>query len=373
MVTVDNDDYVFYVLFIVVGFVSLVASMTVALTPVIFKVTRGRMFLRILAVMSFCDSLSSLGFVLDLARDFKTSYEDTPACKASGFFATFFVRASLTWTVALSSQLYSVVKYSKPYISEMKMHVICWSIPIVSIVIDLCVGSPFGQPNQEGAKVHFTYCAFKLANEVQLVVFSVIFNSMLVVYIIAILTLYLKTHGALEMRRGGSDNSYDKMVEVVGVMRLYPFAMIVCFLPHVITSIIESSNPSDENSVNLNNISCFISGLYGSVVACIFFYSSKDTRRRWRTLLLDFRVDNNLTPIEDMPNSNSFYNASSWKVELADSDVGPLSKCGNSSEGGGGVGGSFHVSDIEISSEMFVNSFAIEIKNRENGAENTNL
>jgi hypothetical protein len=128
---------------IVVGFLAAISSFLVVLTPILFKRLRSLLFLRIISIISFCDTVTALSFILNIDRPIEDLSNNT-LCQVQGLLITFFSNASIFWTAALTIQLYTIVKYSKPYYSELSMHLVFWSIPIFFEIVPLFSGSTFG-------------------------------------------------------------------------------------------------------------------------------------------------------------------------------------------------------------------------------------
>ena len=105
-----------------IGFISLIASLSVTLTPIIFRKFRSFYFLHIIAVMSFCDAVTSIAYILNLEKG--NELTNSRACQIQGFLYTLSVNTSMSWTVALSTQLYTVYKYNRPHFSLPHMHFI---------------------------------------------------------------------------------------------------------------------------------------------------------------------------------------------------------------------------------------------------------
>ena len=128
--------------FIVLGFLGLI-SFSVVLTPILFKRMRKLLFLRILAMISLCDTATYISYILDLGRPVD-NLSNNAMCQAQGALYTFSRNASISWTIALSVQLYTINKYSKPYFSELHMHLLFWGIPILLELLPLFVGDSYG-------------------------------------------------------------------------------------------------------------------------------------------------------------------------------------------------------------------------------------
>lgn len=115
--------------FIIFGFLGLF-SITVVVTPILFKKFRDYFFLRILAIISFCDTMTAISYIINLGRINLQDLRNDKLCRFQGVLNTFSINASISWTVALSVQLYSIVKIRKPFFSWYSLHILFWSLPI---------------------------------------------------------------------------------------------------------------------------------------------------------------------------------------------------------------------------------------------------
>ena len=75
----------------------------------------------------------------------------------------------------MSVQLYTINKYSKPYFSELHMHLLFWGIPILLELLPLFVGESYGMDDYYPADAVFT-CFIRdgISNSGSLVVFIVV-------------------------------------------------------------------------------------------------------------------------------------------------------------------------------------------------------
>ena len=144
-----REDSGFHYFYIVVGFLNLV-SFAVVLTPILFKRMRRLSFLRILTMISLCDTLCAISLMLNAGRPADVdSYRNNSLCQAQGFLTSYFINASVSWTVALSVQLYTITKYSKPFFSELSMHLVFWTVPLIFALLPIFAGASFGMDDYD--------------------------------------------------------------------------------------------------------------------------------------------------------------------------------------------------------------------------------
>ena len=273
------------------------------------------MFLNILAIMSFCDAMASLGVFLSVARQLDSD-TSTYACIAQGIIGSFFPKASVSWTVALSLQLYSIVKYSKPYFSEVYMHLVFWFVPLIFELLPIFAGQTLGNGQKSD---FFQLCFITPPNDSQRVVDIIFALGFPLVGILCLLFLYFLIVKAFNA--DSNNASFFKLREVLNVLQLYPVAIILLQLP-ILTSIgIEFFKPlsdSDGARAMMNDIVVSIFAFYSIFTAIIFFYGSKDARDRWRVLFCELRIDNSLRPIAHL--RTSLYNVAHADIRISAPD-----------------------------------------------------
>lgn len=276
-------------LFILLGFLSLV-SFSVVLTPILFKKLRRFVFLKVLVMISLCDTLTAISYLLNLFRPVQVSeLHSNNLCKIQGVIYSFSINASISWTIALSIQLYTITKNLKPYFnSEIKMHFLFWSIPVINELIPLLSESNYGMDDTyPEAAVNSCYIrtgALTSASEATYFITNATYK---IIGIVVLVVLYYKTKKMIN-----SKSNSQAFNEATKIMILYPLAMIFLWLPNVLYSFVMYVFALENDDAMY--VFGFISSLYGIVVTGIYFYGSKQARHNWYTLLTEFSTDNRL-------------------------------------------------------------------------------
>ena len=222
-------------------------------------------------------------------------------------FLFFFVHISWMWSTMLSYQLFGVFKSGKFVLSEGSMHLIAWSVPLVSTLLPLSTNS-YGRSagNPDG------WC-FLEGNDSTF--FWVVFSFFLVLFVCISLMSYFSTRIALKYRsfvRLDLENPEIRMV--VDAVQLYPIAMIVCWLPNLVLSFILSFGLINNGGLLIFVVTQAISVQNGTTTTMLFFYKSREARHRWAAVFrqcLGYEDTSNLMVPVDFPDDDIYSDASS--------------------------------------------------------------
>lgn len=287
---------------------SLVGSFSVVLTALVFPLLRRKLFMRIIAMISLCDFFASIASIL--------GYNQTGfICQLQGALYGMFYRASWIWTVAFSYELYGVITSSpqKLPISEPNLHIICWSIALLLESVPYWFGAKYG-----GSGV---ICSFHGPYFVVLMIS--LFFSILVICCILTVSLYYSLSKYLDMNR---ETLGEGVFVITSVLRQYPSAMVICWIPNIILNFVDMIYPSPLVETSLN-ASLGVGGLYGFLIAGIFFSNSIEARTMWSEWFLfligkgKIRSISNISAIssqyqESIPTTRSSVNAAPRLEEL---------------------------------------------------------
>ena len=117
--------------FSVSGTLSFCGSASIVLTGLLFpQLVRGRIYMKMLLMISASDMLGSLAFTC--------GYVQTPSlCALQGGSIIFFCRAAWFWTLALSYQLYSLVLHRRVVLSFFQLHCLIWTVDLALELLPL--------------------------------------------------------------------------------------------------------------------------------------------------------------------------------------------------------------------------------------------
>ena len=271
------------------GFIVTISSFSVVLTPIIFKRMRTLLFLRIIAIISFCDTIVGITYIMDLGRPLN-NLGNSKLCVVQGALNVFFANAGLWWSVCLSIQTYSMVKYLRPYFREHIMHVVFWGIPFILEFVPLFSGSNYGSDDFYPEWTLVNACNLKQANGapsvVNLITLKITDQIFKYVAIAIIAIFYFLTKREVDL--GNRDPVFYGVTKIMG---LYPFIFCICWLPwnlfYSSLIVIDRKGGLVDPRAQLvgNTIVNVIMNSVGFFVATIYFTSSTEARKKWHALL----------------------------------------------------------------------------------------
>ena len=279
-------DVIMHYVYTIIGFFSLI-SLFVVLTPLLFKRLRKLFFLRILALISVLDVITAISLIMNISRSPRAdNLSNDKLCMAQAVIYTFSSRASFSWVVGLSIQLYSMISYSKPYFSEISMHAIFWSIPIIVEIIPLFAGISYGMDDvhkYEAVEVCFNRIGqLSVGKSVVLII-----GNQLYFYIgmIILILMYFWTNKAIQKKSTLANGTLSQLCEVAEVMRLYPAAAIVLYFPAFIYMLLVYIVGARAFNVIADSIFGVSVSLFGITNTLIYFSNSKQAHKLWQALI----------------------------------------------------------------------------------------
>ena len=261
-----------------VYFVSAILSCSLALcvliTYVLFPRLQGKLFMKIITLISLCDFIAN-------ATVIKGEPDDRTMCALQGILQQFFYPASWVWTVIMTYLLYCLVMRGKITMPEWQMHVICWGIPLLCTLIPLSTDTYGSQANDDDwcwiQPRTLSNRNIQMNNIWEYITFDcVIFGSFLLMTTWGSLIFYRLTIQQI---------STTKTIQsALKALIMYPIILFITWCPNAIllTMDIESSMGSPLMLV-VNSLSIWQGGL----TAIIFFVNSRESRAHWINL---FRV-----------------------------------------------------------------------------------
>ncbi len=254
--------------------VSVSASLSVILTFILFEEMRAKFFMQIVAFISICDAIGNSPY-LSLYRPPTGSW----LCIVEGLINFTFYPMSWLWTLSLVYHLYIVaIKKTLPSKLSIRLtHVVCWGLPIILSL----GGLPFTRFT-DNESLGFEVCEVNLTKTAP-IYHETVYYGLLLLVLLALTVLSYKTRKLEKTQEAGSFHpSYNILKDST---RLYPTAMVVCWLPHMITYSIYY----DSENFHIYEIFYFIATvlkvIHGAITASIFFYKSDSARRLWRRWL----------------------------------------------------------------------------------------
>lgn len=276
---------------IVIGFLNVLLGTATVLTPLIFSVMGKRLFMRIIAMISLCAIFNGISLLFSINRN-------PTLCQWQGGMALFFFAACLSWTVALSYQLYGVVRTNKPAMSELNMHIIFWGWPLLDLLLPYFVGGSYGNDDDE-----YLLCLEKPQTSKKIsgvIIASVILH---LITILAAFYLYVKITFAID---NAPEDKKKQLTEVAGVLKYYSLVIVVLWAPNIVGLLTIELAASLTIKGRIFQYTLLFGNLYGIFIPLIFFITSKEARFRWKKLFLEFKIDNHAQlSIQEFGNVNA--------------------------------------------------------------------
>ncbi len=262
--------------FIIFSVLSLLSSLFVVLTALVFPDMRKRLFMQIVVLISFCNlvanSFSAFGFPPD----------DSVLCYLQSFFCFVFYKASWMWTTALAYQLYCICMFGKFGISMIRIHIIVWTISVVTTLLPLTTNT-FGRPSNE---IDVAWCFLAGDNEVMLAVWSFL-SFVLVLLVSTFLIVYYLFRIYWQYRSMNIKRQYPEVFAILNALMLYPPGFVLTWGPNLLFALLANTQTvpiSDDTQLSFN-VLAILATQSGTVVAVIFFLKSREARFRWGRLL----------------------------------------------------------------------------------------
>lgn len=317
------------------GLLSTVGSGSIIMTAILFpSMLRRKMFMHIIVMMSFTDFIASAFISVGYTRD-------PVLCTIQGATTAFFFISSWLWTTMLSFQLHHLVKYGRPKLTVLGMHLLVWFITIVIFLAPLISNVTYGLPSKY---LGDSLCGFTGPDiGVWIDTHYSIALACIALQIYFSLTVYLQVREALRRRlesfipltphtpqftlpqqrlaqlstiphqstitplhspqpkppsssatfsTSNSSSKIPAIAAAVSILALYPIGMMVSWLPVIVLCFLISTKvveydvlaSSDSSSIALA-VFRGLGPLYGAFLAIVFYSRSSEARHRWYFLL----------------------------------------------------------------------------------------
>lgn len=263
-----------YVLILLIAAViSVGASLAVVLTCMTFRNMRDKLFMHMIAFISLSDLLGNIAY----AFPYRPSNDDW-WCKVSGVLNLVCYPMSWLWTLVLVYFLYSLATSGKVPQNMLMIHSICWGLPLLLFLLSLSVGK-LGTTS--------SYYDFEVCSEyggiAELVYHSITYYGLLFFCFLAMLVMFVRIK---EHEKVGDVRVFQPTyILAKSSLRLYPTALVVCWVPHAITVFLTHEfDSSNDMFTTFFVVADVLKILHGLVTAGIFFYKSSEARRSWYTL-----------------------------------------------------------------------------------------
>lgn len=263
----------------VVAIISLIGSSTVILTLVLFPDMRKKLFMQIIAFISIADFIGNLPY--------STAYRPvgtSPTCKVEGFMNLYFYPVSWAWTTILVYFLYSLALFSKLPLSKLKIHLLCWGLPLFFTLMTLTTNT-YGRADGSTEDTVCSYSGPKLSGFLW---HLLTYYGFWFVCVACMVAMYWRI---IDLKKKDQVKNISILKLATDSLYLYPMIMFWCWLLRVITACIQFSGAdSFYGFALLNSFSDCFKILHGFCAAVIFFYKSAEARQRWFNLSVNLAV-----------------------------------------------------------------------------------
>jgi hypothetical protein len=266
---------VYVVITSVVAGISVLCSLLVVLTFVVFPVMRRRMLMKMIAYISLADLISNIAYI-PLMRPAAHS----GLCIVEAFINITVYPCSWLWTLALVYSLYYLAHYARtPTRGRMwKLHVFCWGIPICLSCISLTftrLGVREESPDYEVCNIHHTTATIAY----HLLTYYGMFG-------IVVCVMFYLMWKIRQLEFSNDPRVFNVTFTIARAsLHYYPSLLLLCWLPHFfvefVIAIFQSRLIFDDTYfyTDLLKIS------HGTFAALLFFMRSREARRAWWLLL----------------------------------------------------------------------------------------
>jgi hypothetical protein len=257
---------------------SLVSSLAVVMTGLVFAEMRGRLFMHIIFFISFSDMCASAFAILGFPT------QGTLACAVQSFMVTFFIKTTVFWNLMMCYQLYKIVISGSLGVTIKHMHFIIWPTSAFLSLLPL-VTSTYGRsgPNSE-----VEWCLLH-ENRVPLYIFWNAFDWIGFGVVLILIMVYLARQVRLKLQKGlDSEASLAVGWQIYYSLFLFPLVLFLTYSPIVIVNIVVyfcdlSPEYTLQSGTEINLLSAVndIALFYGISLSVIFFWKSPEARKRW--------------------------------------------------------------------------------------------
>jgi hypothetical protein len=253
-------------------------SLYVICSFLMFQDLQGKTFLKVIRNIAtaefFMNSVSLLGFPKN----------GSALCWIQGLGQNYFALAAWFWTVILTYYVYGVIKFNKVPIQMWKSNLICWGLPLILSLLPLTTNN-YGSPDPD-----VSWCLI-VARDGHTKAWETTFWAYIAFYIwIFVCTLVMSAMGIRMYMEShsiyfkGSTELTARVRNIVNRIRLYPVAMLFCWLPTYLSLAVLHLDHHDTPVVF--GIAMILGEMNGILSALIFIAYNKDIGRRWYIVIL---------------------------------------------------------------------------------------
>ncbi len=285
----------------ITGAISAFACLLIVLTFVLFKEVRGLRYIELVFYVATNVLIASIGISIGATRN-------SSQCWFQEITTNFNYLSAIFWTTVITFQVWLVVHY-KVVLTDMdmiKMHILCWGVPLFVTFIPLTTNTFGGTDDQN------TWCFIAERNDSPawgiLVWPWLTFYAWL--YVAIFVNVCLVASIGVHLRRMAVVS--NDITATLQKLLLYPMIFFVCWGATTVYDIygmfyVLSNNASEDST--WNKIVTCLSILQGVLFSLAFFYMNENIRKLWLDMLLQ-RPDYLRKHARSKGNTNSSSNIS---------------------------------------------------------------
>ena len=344
-------DWYIFVVYILPGALSMIGSILVVLTYVLFKRLRKKRYVELMVYVSVSNFFFSLGGSLGPVPTYSL------ACWYQGIMTNVgYVNAAL-WITVINFHLWMTVRFTPPPRGMFWTHLFIWTVPLLFSLLPLSTntyGNPGGDTDTSWCFVvtttdddpsekntHGEVTRSQLVSEVVWVWFS------FYVWVIGAIILDCGlTISILWTLQTDSERTKAIRKQVYGLL-LYPLVLAIASAPNAMVDTNTSIGSDDDEEQRTHGfdiksaVSCMLMLLSGFMLSLVFFYVNVHAREQW-WLLYERRVlgrEAATTPIRKISGAGPAIKARSSIMMAAQKERDKGLGCRGEEGGDGGDGG----------------------------------
>ncbi len=202
-------------------------------------------------------------------------------CSLEGFLNLYCYPVSWMWTTMMMYFLYSLASSGKLPLSKFFIHLLCWGLPLLFTLLNLTTNR-FGSNYATGENSEYEVCTLS-GNDftAEMWHFTTYYGLwMFCVVVMGVLYWRIRVVQSDEQRA-----KFPAFQMSMVALKLYPVAMVVCWLPHVVAVYFTYLFPDIPDLYQIYFVADSLKITHGFVTAVIFFYKSAEARVRWTKLI----------------------------------------------------------------------------------------
>lgn len=252
-----------------VAVLSCVASLSVILTFISFHDLRNKPFMKIITYISAADFLGNLSYIV-VSQD---PTQNSPTCFLQAYLASVLYPSSWLWTTTLSYFLFNLAADGRTPRQYLRFRLISWGLPAFLFLASVPF-TTFQQPD------NFSFEVCNAAGLGASIYHNITFYGLFILSLGYMIYLHIKIR---ELEVGERETvRAPTFVAAKAVLTYYPLSMMICWIPHMITSFVYTYGKwCGERCDNLYYLTDILKILHGTVAAIIFFLKSREARRLW--------------------------------------------------------------------------------------------